>query len=100
MFTLTEAQAWTVIATLPVAVFGMMTLMSTMVIRVLRTEIGGLRTEMKALRGEMTTQFTAMGIRIDGVGRRLESVERKVEGLEGDVRTLFRRTFGGDGDDR
>ena len=101
---MTEAQTWTVIGTLLVAVFGMMTLMSTMFIRVLHTEIGGLRTEMshrfEAMDAKFSAKFDAMGSRLDGLDRRLESVERKVEGLEGDVRTLFRRTFGVDGSDQ
>ena len=96
---MTEAQTWTVIGTLLVAVFGMMTLMSTLFIRVLHTEIGGLNTEIGGLRTEMNARFDAMDARLGGVERRLESVERKVEGLEGDVRTLFRRTFGVDGGD-
>lgn len=98
VFTLTEAQTWTVIGTLLVAVFGMMTLMSTLFVRVLHTEIGGLRAEMsvrfEAMDSKFSSRFDAVDVRLDRLDRRVESIERAVDGLEGDVRTLFRRTWG------
>ena len=70
-----EPQVWTLIGVFGTALFGMLTLMSTMSVRTLRTEIGSLRTEMQA-------EFA--------------SVRTEIKYLDRDVQALSRRVFGDD----
>ncbi len=85
------AQVWTMIGAFTALMMGMLTVVSTLFIRVLRSEIGGLRNEMTGqlggLRNEMTARFDAVGTRIDGVNAR-------IDGLDRDVQALVKRTFG------
>ena len=66
---MTEPQVWTLIGVFAAGLFGMLTLMSTMFVRVLRTEIGSVRTE------------------IQGVHHRLDRID-------GDINALMKHTFG------
>ncbi|UNK70268.1 hypothetical protein [Microbacterium sp. H1-D42] len=68
-----DAQIWTMIGAFCALMFGMLTVVSTLFVRVLRAEIGGMRTEMNA-------HFDAVNTRIDGIDR--------------DVQALVKRTFG------
>lgn len=73
VISLTEPQMWTLIGVFATATFGMLTLMSTMFVRIIRAEIGGLRGEMNA---------------------RFESVNHRLDGLDRDVQALTRRALG------
>ncbi|MFT4051352.1 MAG: hypothetical protein QM677_03785 [Microbacterium sp.] len=66
---MTEPQVWTLIAVFTTLMFGTMTIVSTMFVRVLRSEIG----------------------RLDG---RLDSMERRMDALDRGVQALMRHTFG------
>lgn len=77
---MTEPQIWTMIGAFIATTIGMMTIVSTLFVRVLRAEIGGLRAEIGGLREEMRGRFEAVGVRIDGLDR--------------DVQALVKRTFG------
>lgn len=68
-----EPQIWTMVGAFIATTIGMMTIVSTLFVRVLRAEIGGLREEMR-------DRFEAVGARIDGLDR--------------DVQALVKRTFG------
>ncbi len=70
---MSEPQSWTMIGAFIATTIGMMTIVSTLFVRVLRAEIGGLREEMR-------DRFEAVGARIDGLDR--------------DVQALVKRTFG------
>ena len=48
VISVTEPQVWTLIGVFAAGLFGMLTLMSTMFLNVIRAEIGGLRAEMNA----------------------------------------------------
>jgi hypothetical protein len=52
-----DAQIWTMIGAFTALMFGMMTVVSTLFIRVVRTEVGGLRNEMNAQLGGMKGQI-------------------------------------------
>lgn len=106
-----EPQVWTLIGVFAAALFGMLTLMSTMFLRVLRTEIGSVRTEIGsvrneigsvrnemdsvrneigALRGEMNSGLSAVRTEI----RRVEDVmTTRFEHLDRDVSAISRRVF-------
>jgi hypothetical protein len=43
MLEMTEPQVWTLIGVFAAAIFGMITVVSTLFVRVIRSEIGGLR---------------------------------------------------------
>ncbi|WP_372983882.1 hypothetical protein, partial [Microbacterium sp.] len=83
-----DAQIWTMIGCFTALMFGMLTVVSTLFIRVVRTEIGGLRGEMNAqiggLRGEMNARFDAVNTRIDGLDRDMQAVVKRSFGLDRD----------------
>lgn len=81
------AQVWTMIGAFTALMMGMLTVVSTLFIRVLRSEIGGLRNEMSA-------RFDAVGTRFDAVGTRIDGVNARIDGLDRDVQALVKRTFG------
>ncbi|MCE4025280.1 MULTISPECIES: hypothetical protein [unclassified Microbacterium] len=68
-----DAQIWTMIGAFTALMLGMLTIVSTLFIRVVRSEIGGLRSEMNG-------RFDVMSSRMDGLDR--------------DVQALVKRTFG------
>lgn len=72
-----DAQIWTMIGAFTALMLGMMTIVSTLFIRVLRAEIGGLRSE---------------------VNGRLDAMNTRMDGLDRDVQALVKRTFGLDRD--
>ncbi|MDR2321782.1 MAG: hypothetical protein LBE60_09055 [Microbacterium sp.] len=79
-----DAQIWTMIGAFTALMLGMMTIVSTLFIRVLRAEIGGLRSEVNGRLGEMNGRLDTMNTRMDGLDR--------------DVQALVKRTFGLDRD--
>jgi len=72
---MTEPQVWTLIGVFATALFGMLTLMSTMFVRVLRTEIGGLRTEMR-------TEIRRLDQRFDTLDRDVQAIAKRVFGAD------------------
>ncbi|MFJ2551056.1 hypothetical protein [Microbacterium sp. NPDC087591] len=84
---MTEPQTWTMIGAFIALMFGMLTVVSTLFIRVLRAEIGGLRSEMVA-------RFASVDARFDAVDSRFEAVNTRIDGLDRDVQALVKRTFG------
>ncbi|MCG1037832.1 hypothetical protein [Polaribacter sargassicola] len=68
-----EPQVWTLIGVFAAGLFGMLTLMSTMFVRVLRTEIGSIRNEMNA---------------------GFQGVHQRIDRLDSDVNALMKHTFG------
>ncbi|GEC75965.1 hypothetical protein [Microbacterium maritypicum] len=75
-----DAQIWTMIGSFTVLMFSTLTVVSTLFVRILRSEIGGLRTEMNA--------------RFDSVNTRFDSVNARIDGLDRDVQAIVKRTFG------
>ncbi len=103
------AQIWTMIGAFTALMFGTLTVISTMFVRVLRSEIGGLR-------GEMNGRFDAVNARIDGeigglrgemnglrgeigglrgeMNARFDTMNHRIDGLDRGVQALVTRTFG------
>jgi hypothetical protein len=77
---MTEPQVWTLIGVFAAAVSGMITVVSTLFVRVIRSEIGGLRGEIGGLRGEMNARF--------------EAIDRRFDYLDRDVQALTKHVFG------
>lgn len=84
---MTEPQVWTLIGVFAAAVFGMITVVSTLFARVIRSEIGGLRGEIGGLHGEIG------GLRGE-MNARFEAVERRFDYLDRDVQALMKHVFG------
>lgn len=75
-----DAQTWTVIGVTSALLFSMLGIVSTLFIRILRTEIAGLRGEMNA--------------RFDAVDGKFDVVHSRIDGLDRDVQALVKHTFG------
>jgi len=82
-----DAQIWTMIGAFTALMFGMLTVVSTLFVRVVRAEIGGLRSEMNGRFGEMNGRFGEVNARFDAMNARMD-------GLDRDVQALVKRTFG------
>lgn len=81
---MTEPQVWVLIGVFAASIFGMFTIVSTLFLRVLRTEIGSLGTELRAELGEFRAE----------VGGRFDRLEQRVDGIDRDVQVLVKHTFG------
>lgn len=83
-----DAQIWTMIGCFTALMLGMLTVVSTLFILVVRTEISGLRGEMNAqiggLRHEMNARFDTVNTRIDGLDRDMQAVVKRTFGLDRD----------------
>ena len=79
-----DAQIWTMIGAFTVLMFSTLTIVSTLFIRILRSEIGGLRTEMNGQIGGLRTEMNA----------RFDAVNTRIDGLDRDVQAIVKRTFG------
>lgn len=77
---MTEPQVWTLIAVFTTLMFGMLTVVSTLFVRVVRAEIGGVRSEIGGVRSE--------------IHRLEEKFDAKLDNLDRDVQALMRHTFG------
>ncbi|QDE33959.1 hypothetical protein FIV50_03650 [Microbacterium foliorum] len=88
MHLMNNAQIWTMIGCFTALMLGMLTVVSTLFIRVVRTEISGLRGEMNAqiggLRHEMNARFDTVNTRIDGLDRDMQAVVKRTFGLDRD----------------
>jgi hypothetical protein len=82
-----EPQVWTAIGILGTSLFGMLTLMSTMFVRIIRTEIGSVRTEIGSVRTEIGSLRTEMQAEF-------ASVRTEIRYLDRDVQVLTKRVFG------
>ena len=83
-----DAQIWAMIGAFTALMFGMLTVVSTLFIRVVRAEIGGLRSEMNGQIG---------GLR-SGMNARFDAVNTRIDVLDRDVQAIVKRTFGLDRD--
>lgn len=83
-----EPQVWTLIGVFAAGLFGMLTLMSTMFVRVVRTEIGSVRSEMNSEIGSLRSEMQA------GFG----AVNQRIDRLDTDINALMKRSFGIDRD--
>lgn len=70
---MTEPQVWTLIGVFAAAMFGMITIVSTLFVQVMRSEFGR-------------------------VGARFDAMDARIDNLDRDVQALMRHTFGIDRD--
>lgn len=102
MLTVTEPQVWTMFGVFTALMFGMLTTVSTLFVRVVRSEISRLRGEMSGLHGEIGGLRNEMNGQIGGLraemNARFDAVHVKIDGLDRDVQLLMSREFGKDRD--
>lgn len=77
---MTEPQVWTLIGVFGAALFGMLTVMSTLFLRVIRVEIGSVRTEIGSVRTEIDGLRTEMRVQIGHLDRDVQALTRRVLG--------------------
>lgn len=93
---MTEPQVWTLIGVFATALFGMLTLMSTMFVRVVRTEIGSVRAEVGSVRTEIGSVRTEIaGLRTE-MRAEIRRLDQRFDSLDRDVQAIARRVFGAD----
>ena len=86
-----DAQIWTMIGAFTALMFGMLTVVSTLFVRVVRAEIGGLRSEMNGQLGGLRSEMNG---RFGEVNARFDAMNARIDGLDRDVQALIKRTFG------
>lgn len=96
---LDDAQIWTMIGAFTALMFGMLTVVSTLFVRVVRAEIGGLRSEMNGRIGGLTSEMNGQlgGLRSE-MNARFDAMNGRIDALDRDVQALVKRTFGLDRD--
>ncbi|MFT4122442.1 MAG: hypothetical protein QM635_01260 [Microbacteriaceae bacterium] len=87
---MTEAQVWTMMGVFTTLFLGTLTIISTLFVRVVRSEVGGLRGEMIGEIGGLRTEMRTEIRRLD------EKIDTRFDSLDRDIQTLFRHTFGTD----
>ena len=82
MIELNEPQVWTLIGLFAAALFGMLTLMSTMFARLLNARFDSLQAQLEAqiggLRGEMNARFAKVESQINHLGRDVQALAKRV----------------------
>lgn len=88
-----DPQVWTLIGVFAAVMLGGMTLMTTMMSRVVRAEIGGLRNEMNGrfdgVAGEITGLRGEMNGRFNGVAGEITGLHGEIAGLRGEMNARF-----------
>lgn len=88
-----DPQVWTLIGVFAAVMLGGMTLMTTMMNRVVRAEVGGLRNEMNGrfdgVHGEINGLRNEMNGRFDGVRGEINGVYGEINGLRGEMNARF-----------
>ncbi len=97
-----EPQVWTLLGVFAAALFGMLTLTTTVFLRVIRAEIGSVRTELRSgfggLRGEFRGELAELRGELRGelgeLRGELTTLHHRVDSLDRDLQALVKRSFG------
>lgn len=99
---MTEPQVWTLIGVFAAGLFGMLTLMSTMFVRVVRAEIGSVRAEIGSVRTDVGSVRTEMRTEVDSLRTEMRTgftaMNQRIDRLDADITALMKRSFGLDRD--
>lgn len=84
---MTEPQVWTLIGVFAAVMLGGMTLMTTLLSRVITASVDGLR-------DVMTVKFEAVDARFEAVDAKFDALAAKIDHLDRDMSAVHRRLFG------
>ncbi len=87
------AQVWAVIGVLAAGFFGMMTIVSTLFLRVIRAEIGGLRAEMRGRFEGIDGRFVGIDARFARVDEQFDGLGKRLDAMDRDIQFLMRREY-------
>lgn len=99
---MTEPQVWTLIGVFAAAMFGMMTLLSTMFLRTMQNGFDSVRTELRnefaSVRTEFRNEFasvrTESGSEFTSVRTEIRALHERIDHLDRDVSAIYRHIFG------
>lgn len=91
MLGMNEPQIWTLIGVFAAGMFGTITLISTIFLRMMQNGFDGLRTEF---RSEFTSVRTEFRSGFDGVRSEVKAVHGRIDHLDRDVNAIYRHLFG------
>lgn len=106
---MTEPQVWTLIGVFAAGMFGTITLVSTMFLRMMHSGFESVRTEFRiefaSVRTEFRTEFesvraefasvrTEIGSEFTGVRTEIRAIHGRIDHLDRDVNAIYRHLFG------
>lgn len=99
---MTEPQVWTLIGVFAAAMFGTMTLMSTMFLRTMQNGFDSVRTEFRnefaSVRTEFRNEFASVraesGSEFANVRTEIRAIHDRIDHLDRDVSAIYRHIFG------
>ena len=91
MLGMTEPQVWTLIGVFAAAMFGTMTLMSTMFLRTMQNGFDSVRTEF---RNEFASVRAESGSEFANVRTEIRAIHDRIDHLDRDVSAIYRHIFG------
>jgi len=110
VITVTEPQVWTIIGVLSASIVGMVTFGFTMLLRVIRAEIGGLRNELRGelqsevggLRAELQSEVGGLRTELQSelgalraeMRAGFERIDTRLDTMDRDINALMKHTFG------
>ncbi|MFB8188434.1 hypothetical protein ACFC14_03850 [Microbacterium sp. NPDC055988] len=84
---MTEPQVWTLIGVFAAGMFGTITLISTMFLRMMRNGFDGVRKEFEGVRKEIGSEFASVRTEFHALHGRIDHLDR-------DVNAIYRHLFG------
>ena len=84
---MTEPQVWTLIGVFAAGMFGTITLISTMFLRMMQNGFDGVRKEFEGVRKEIGSEFASVRTEIHALRGRIDHLDR-------DVNAIYRHLFG------
>ncbi|MFJ6532864.1 hypothetical protein [Microbacterium sp. NPDC091662] len=95
---MTEPQVWTLIGVFAAGMFGTITLISTMFLRMMQNGFDGVRKEFEGVRTEFGNEFasarTEFRSEFASVRTEIHAVHGRIDHLDRDVNAIYRHLFG------
>jgi len=93
MIRLNEPQVWTLIGVFAASMFALIGVVSTLLLRVLRAEIGGVRAEIGGVHAEIGGVHSEIGGLRAEMEAGFRNTDQRLDRVERDLRVVFRRVF-------
>ena len=91
MLGMTEPQVWTLIGVFAAGMFGTITLISTMFLRMMQNGFDGVRKEFRSEFASVRTEFRS---EFASVRTEIHAVHGRIDHLDRDVNAIYRHLFG------